>query len=471
MTLRVSSPVVERAVFYVFLAVLVWAPLPLGSNRVWAVGLLAALLGGLLAVVAMLGMARQLLPRPALARAAPALAAFVGLMALLWFQLIPAAGGPVSVDTHHTRLHLLTTAVYGAAFLLVLLLATHGRRLRLLALALVLSGVFQALLAIFLHAARAKITLGYFEVDHALRAFGSFSYHNSLANYLIMALALGIGLLLNDMEGHVVAKRGWLQRSADALRFFLSPAMRLRLMLVIMVIALVLTRSRMGNVVLLLAIVAVGFPLLWQAGQLSRKGLWLLLSILVVDVAVVGQWVGFERVAQRLSETALVRVDAAGEESIEDRSGPAAHALAMLRERPLLGFGGGSFHVAYPRFNGPELRQYYDHAHNDYVQIASEVGLIGAALLALPVLTALWRAARVRRLPHSSLDGGLALGLLLGIPALLVQATVDFHFQIPANALTFVVLLALAFALRRAGEVGSYGRSHSILTNHARCST
>eukprot|EP00825_Cyclidium_porcatum_P005410 TRINITY_DN1261_c0_g1_i2.p2 TRINITY_DN1261_c0_g1~~TRINITY_DN1261_c0_g1_i2.p2 ORF type:complete len:186 (+),score=33.86 TRINITY_DN1261_c0_g1_i2:252-809(+) len=118
-------------------------------------------------------MARQLLPRPALARAAPALAAFVGLMALLWFQLIPAAGGPVSVDTHHTRLHLLTTAVYGAAFLLVLLLATHGRRLRLLALALVFSGVFQALLAIFLHAARAKVTLGYFEVDHALRAFGS----------------------------------------------------------------------------------------------------------------------------------------------------------------------------------------------------------------------------------------------------------------------------------------------------------
>lgn len=391
-------------------------------------------------------------------RAWPALVLFAIFMLVLHFQILGWNHFPISVDVHHTRLQALATAVYASVFVLVLLLVTNGQRLRLLAFVLVLSGVAQALLAIMLHAAGAKTTFFYFEVDHALRAFGTFSYHNSLANYLIMALAMGVGLLLGNIEEKKPPLRDWKKRSAAMLRFMLSPAMRLRLMLVMMVIALVLTKSRMGNISLLLAIVFVGVPVIWRTGQLSRKGLWLLLSILVIDVAVIGQWVGLERVAQRLNETALVRLDGAGEESIETRSSPAAHALDMVRERPLLGFGGGSFHVAFPRFSGPELRQYYDHTHNDYVQFASEVGLIGVTLLALLVLVALVRAMRVRRAPHSPLDGGLALGVLIGIPAVLLQATVDFHFQVPANALTFVVLLALAFALRTRTEGGRSGR-------------
>ena len=136
-----------------------------------------------------------------------------------------------------------------------------------------------------LHAARAKTSLFYFEIDHALRAFGSFSYHNSLANYLMMTLALGIGLLLAGVEGGMAPMRGWRQRTAALLSFVLSPAMRLRLILVLMVIALVLTKSRMGNVALLLAIVALGVPLLYRAGRLSRRGLWLLLSIVAAIAA------------------------------------------------------------------------------------------------------------------------------------------------------------------------------------------
>lgn len=76
-----------------------------------------------------------------------------------------------------------------------------------------------------------------------------------------------------------------------------------------MVIALVQTKSRMGNVALLLAIVVVGMPFLYRAGRLSRRGLWVLFSVVLIDVAVIGQWVGIDRVADRLNETALVRLD------------------------------------------------------------------------------------------------------------------------------------------------------------------
>lgn len=438
----------DRWLFYTFLVLLIWAPLPLGSNRVWAIGLLAGLLGGLLGAFAIVGLYLKRSPLPALTRGWPAVAALAAFLLLLQFQLVAPWSGVSSVDPHHTRQHLVLATVHASALLLVLLLVTSGRRLRLLALALVFSGVAQALLAIMLHAAHAKTSLFYFEIDHALRTFGSFSYHNSLANYLMMTLALGIGLLLAGVEGGMAPMRGWRQRTAALLSFVLSPAMRLRLILVLMVIALVLTKSRMGNVALLLAIVALGVPLLYRAGRLSRRGLWLLLSIVAIDVAVVGQWIGFDRVAERLNETAIVRLDSPAEESLEDRSGPALHALAMVAERPLFGFGAGTFHVAFPRFGGPEIRQYYDHAHNDPVQFAAETGLVGTALLSVLVVAALRRAVQVRRAPHAPLDAGLAFGLILAIPAVLLQSTVDFHFQIPANALTFVVLLGIAFVLR-----------------------
>jgi hypothetical protein len=44
---------------------------------------------------------------------------------------------------------------------------------------------------------------------------------------------------------------------------------------------------------------------------------------------------------------------------------------------------------------------------------------------------------------------GLALGAFMAILAVLLQATVDFHFQIPANALLFVTVLAIPWLLRR----------------------
>jgi O-antigen ligase len=235
--------------------------------------------------------------------------------------------------------------------------------------------------------------------------------------------------------------------------FMLSPTMLLRLMLVVMVMALVLTRSRMGNVALLTALVLIGLPVMFTKGLVGRAGGWLLVSVLVIDVFILGNLIGVDQVVARLNKTTLEHQDLSTEESIEDRSGPAVLALNMVRERPLMGFGGGTFYTTYPRFNGPDFRRYYDHAHNDYVEIVADVGFLGAGLLAMVVISTVWRAALILRRPYSSLDEGVALGLLLAIAAILLQATVDFHFQVPANALTFNVLLALAWTLRQRAVV------------------
>lgn len=426
-----------------------WSPLPLASNRGWAAALLALGVAVLLLMVAAAHLAGAGRPWRRLREARLPLLLLSAFAAIPLCQLWPWHGRALSADPFGTRQYLLLSVTYLGAFALVLVLADSPRRARRLAMVLFASAAVQACMAIALHAAQARYRLFYFELDHTWRALGTFSYHNSLANYLLIGIALGFGVLAGDLSAYRNPGRGWRRRAAGVLALALSPVSLRRGLLAVMIIALVLTRSRMGNAALLGALTLVGLPAALSLRRLRRGAGWLLVSMLAVDVVVIGHWVGLERVAARLTGTALTP-EAAGDtqESVARRAGPAGYALAMLRERPLLGFGGGTFYTAYPRYNGPDYRQYYDHAHNDYVEIAADTGLTGLGLLGALTGATVWRAWRVLRRPARLDAAGIALGALIAITAVLAQAAVDFHFQIPANALAFVILAALVWTLR-----------------------
>ena len=354
-----------------------------------------------------------------------------------------------SVDVHSTAQQLLISCGYLAGFFLVLMNLRHGADLRRFVKTIVLLGVLQSLLAVYLYSAKVDYELFHFAVDHSSRTFGTFSYHNSLANYLVICLCLGIGLLVSDLRAVPLDQAGWRSRAVRLLSVAFSEVVRLRVMLLVMVVALVLTKSRMGNAAFMLALLCVAVPILALKGHLRLKGGLLILSIIILDVFFVGQLVGFDQVAQRLNKTTIESVEGVREESLEDRSAPARLAMAMVHEKPWTGRGAGTFYTTFPQYASAEARMYYDHAHNDYVQFLVEVGLPGAGLLAIAVLSTLMRSALVLQHPRSPLDRGLALGVLMAILAVLLQATVDFHFQIPANALLFVTVLAIPWLLRR----------------------
>ena len=76
-------------------------------------------------------------------------------------------------------------------------------------------------------------------------------------------------------------------------------------------------------------------------------------------------------------------------------------------------------------------------AHNDYLQVLLDLGLVGVSLV-FPLLAIVFRRA-LARADRSPLDLAL-LGSLLGLAA---HALVDFNWQIPANALTYIALAAI----------------------------
>ena len=128
-----------------------------------------------------------------------------------------------------------------------------------------------------------------------------------------------------------------------------------------------------------------------------------------------------------------------------DRINVDADTIKLIRAYPLTGSGGGSYHLAFMRYRDASLLKYYDHAHDDYFEIAADTGAVGLGLLGLAVLASLVSAVRALFVRRDVLMRGMAFASVMGVVALLIHGTVDFNLQIPANAATFTVMLALGW--------------------------
>ncbi len=118
-------------------------------------------------------------------------------------------------------------------------------------------------------------------------------------------------------------------------------------------------------------------------------------------------------------------------------------SLKMFRERPLLGWGLGTFPVVYPSFRSFFSNLWVNEAHNDFVQTLVETGIVGFCFAAA-FLTLLCREG-IRNLKNwrSDRQSSMALAAFLGCIGLLVHGFVDFNLQIPANAAFFFALAAI----------------------------
>ncbi len=437
-----------RWIFVCYLALLVWAPVPLGSNRPWAWALLALSVLAL-ALWWLAGHIRGKYSYPAVLRNAwPMLLCGLLWLAYVWLQQIPLpveflsllspqagrwhiaaaapatpAVAPLTLDPHATLEAACKSTAYLAYFALSLILLRDRNRIRYAAYALIASGVLQALYG-------ALVSLQ----SPGEVASGTFANRNHYAAYLTMCLSVGIGVLIASLSGQ--REQSWGQFLGNLMQWMITPKMALRLGLVIMVVALVLTRSRMGNSSFFISLLVTGVIGLLLAKRATKSMVILLISLVAIDVFIVGTYFGTRRVVERITQTTA---------ETEDRDEVAAYALIMWKDYPVFGSGLGSFPVVFPRYSADGTLVSYTHAHNDYLEFAAEAGVIGVSFLGLMVLMSFAAALRAQYLREDPLMRGLSFAAMMGILALMIHAAVDFNLQIPANALTFMLLLAFAW--------------------------
>ena len=119
-------------------------------------------------------------------------------------------------------------------------------------------------------------------------------------------------------------------------------------------------------------------------------------------------------------------------------------ALHMFRDKPVLGWGLRTFPVVYPQFRTFYTNFFVNEAHNDFLQLLVETGLIGFSTMVWFLIVLYRNAFRKVGNWMSDLSGAVTLACLLGVTGILVHSALDFNLQIPANAALFYVFCTIA---------------------------
>jgi O-antigen ligase len=176
----------------------------------------------------------------------------------------------------------------------------------------------------------------------------------------------------------------------------------------------------------------------------QRRDLRTALSLGAFLLIVVGllTWLGGDELLRRMATVPSAQADLSTNMRIQiNRDG-----LRMFWHKPMLGWGLESFPVVYPQFRSFYTNFFVNQAHNDYLQLLVEMGLLGFGAM-IWFLIVLYRTAfkKISNWP-SQVSGALTLACILGFTGILIHSAVDFNLQIPANAALFYVLCTLAAA-------------------------
>lgn len=201
-----------------------------------------------------------------------------------------------------------------------------------------------------------------------------------------------------------------------------------------------LSGSRGGMLAILIEFAVLGVLLARQ-----KKGIRIAIGVGAFAIVLVGllTWLGGKQLAERVS---TISTEARSELSGGMRLTIDRDAVHMFRERPVTGWGLGAFPTVYPQFRSFYTTFFVNEAHNDYLQLLVETGLLGFGAM-MWFLIVLYRSA-LRKIGDwtSELSAALTLACTLGFTGILVHSFFDFNLQIPANAALFYVLCTLAAA-------------------------
>ncbi|HVE59676.1 MAG TPA: O-antigen ligase family protein [Pyrinomonadaceae bacterium] len=172
---------------------------------------------------------------------------------------------------------------------------------------------------------------------------------------------------------------------------------------------------------------------------------------LIIGAVILGTfWLANVEVIERVTKNEVISTDEKAETFEHSRGWIWENSLAMFRMNPVCGVGMGAFETAYPNYSRDNrgLSQNIDRAHNDYLQVLSDTGLIGGAIALAFILMILFLVGRSLR-SREPFHAGLAIGCGGAIFSMLVHSAFDFNLQIPSTSLLFLVLTAVSANLAR----------------------
>ncbi len=121
--------------------------------------------------------------------------------------------------------------------------------------------------------------------------------------------------------------------------------------------------------------------------------------------------------------------------------------LHLIGKFPLFGTGLGTYVSAIQRYRDSVPMSLLDYAHNDYLQLAAELGLVGMLPLAFSAFYCLRCSFRAALSKVEGISSQMAAACAASLVAIAVHSLADFNLYIPANAMTVAWVAGLGCAL------------------------
>jgi O-antigen ligase len=342
---------------------------------------------------------------------------------------------PLSVNPAVTR-HSLVFLAIGILWIAGLARAIHTGVIKgpMLIRAVMFVAVFVALEALAQKAMFNGKIYWFWESEFKVSSnhFGPFVNRNHFAGWMLLALGLGSGYLGGQITAGWRAKGGlreyllWVG-SPEASRILVTSAG-----LAVMAVSLVWTLSRSG-----VAAAAIALSVLAVAGLRTRapRGRKIVVgAIIVLALGGAAMWRGLDTVAASYNDT----------RTLQWRFALWQDTVAPLNDFWRLGSGLNTYGTVMILYPQSDRSVHAQQAHNDYLQLAVEGGLLVVVPWLVAGMLIVWRIARRFGEPQDEMTWWIRMGAVASICGIAVQEISDFSLQIPGVALLFATCVALA---------------------------
>ncbi|MFY9574535.1 MAG: O-antigen ligase family protein [Blastocatellia bacterium] len=437
------STALDRSIAAGLMIAVVFTTLALGTVEAWSVAIFELIV----LVLVLLWAVKAIVDKHVELRIPSAtlpLGAFVLLGVVQSIALTGSDGrtSSLSMDVEATRGAATVIFFLFLCFLITSNFFTSPERLRTLANFLIIFGLALAVFALVQHFTWEGRLFWLRASKTATGLGGPFVNRNHFAGYMEMLIPIPIALALSRAAG------------SEARLFFGFAA-------AIMGIAHVSSLSRGGMVSLaagVLFLAAMHVTRKRDDPEARKRSSFIspvpVMLLMLAAIAVGVFWVGAEfDVIKRIADVPLTT------SATSDRKAIWADTLRMFTANPILGAGLGSYETVYPLYGRGDGSVLIQFAHNDYLQVLAEGGLVGGAIGIWFIAVSL-RSFAIGFKSRNELLRTLSLGSAAGIFAILVHSLFDFNLQIPSNALLFLVLSAVVS--RIAATVSTVETQHSV---------
>jgi len=433
---RIRHTLASRFAFLVICVAIVLSALAYGTVHYWALGIFNIGAFTLLVLwvvdswnLGVLRINRNLLQLPLLG------ALVLGLVQLLPLREVSSGGATsialvntLSLDPNSTRLvlvQLMSLLIYFAATLVFI---DTRHRLQVLVRTIMVFGFLLAILGLS-QSITSPTKVYWFRELNQSTAFGPFINRHHFAGYMELTIALPLGLLF----------AGAVDKEKRIIYLFIAGLMG---------VALVMTASRGGIISLvaeiffLMIVTAIWRKPSEKRRRKSHRFRHLLGRLGATGALLVGLFLGVVLLGGEFSINRFI-----DSVNTDDPTTGRAHfwavTLDIIKAHPYIGTGLGAFGVIYTKYDTRNGLYRLEQAHNDYLQVLSDAGIIGG-VLALSFVLLLFGKAIARAHSRDDFRRGVALAALSGCFAVLVHSFFDFTLHTTSNALLFLVLAAIA---------------------------